>query len=80
MADCSSCALEENPVQDTWATLLCESFRIDSTQDFQLNLIWTCCNASFCFVHSVSFWICLSVVFLKIWLFWVQMHFFGQVT
>ena len=64
MAECSSGALEENPVQDNLAALICQSFRMKSTVDFQLNLIWTGFNAPFCAEHFVSFWVCLSVVFL----------------
>ena len=78
MVACSSVHSSKIQCKTLEALCFAESFRIDSTQDFHLNLIWTCFNASLCFVHSVSFWICLSVVFLKIWLFWVQMHFFGQ--
>ena len=70
----------QNPVQDTWATLLCELFRIESTVYFSQNLLWTCSSASLYSKHSVSFWVCLSVVFLKMRLFWVQMHCFGQVS
>ena len=66
-------ALEENPVQDTWAALHCQWFRKKSTVDFQLKL-----NAFFCCEHSVSFWVCLSLCFLKIRLCWVQVQFFGQ--
>ena len=69
----------QNPVQDTWATLLCELFRIESTVYFSQNLLWTCSSASLYSKHSVSFWVCLSVVFLKMRLLWVQMHCFGQV-
>ena len=54
MAECSSGALEENPVQDTLADLLCQSFRMTSTVDFELNLVWTCSNALFCSEHSMS--------------------------
>ena len=36
MADCSSGASEENPVEDIWAALLCESFRIESTDYMKL--------------------------------------------
>ena len=71
--------LIQNPVQDTWAALLCELFRIQNTVYFSQNLLWTCSSASLCSKHSVSFWVCLSVVFLKMRLFWFQMHSFGQV-
>ena len=55
----------QNPVQDTWAALLCELVRIESTVYFSQNLLWTCSSASLYSKHSVSFWVCLSVVFLK---------------
>ena len=79
MEECSSSALEENPVQDTWADLLFESYRIKSTNDFEVNFIWTCLNSQIYSEHSVSFWICLCDVFLKMRLSWVQIHFFGYV-
>ncbi len=69
----------QNPVQDSWAALLCELVRIESTVYFSQNLLWTCSSASLYSKHSVSFWVCLSVVFLKMRLLWVQMHCFGQV-
>ena len=69
----------QNPVQDTWASVLSELFRIESTVYFSQNLLWTRSSASLCCNHSVSFWVCLSVVFLKRRLLWVQMHCFGQV-
>ena len=71
--------LIQNPVQDTWAALLCELFRIESNVYFSQNMLWTCSSASLCCKHPVSFWVCLSVVFLKMRLFWVQMHCFGEV-
>ncbi len=69
----------QNPVQDTWATLLCELVRIESPIYFSENLLWTSSSVSLYSKHSVSFWVCLSVVFLKMRLFWFQMHCFGQV-
>ena len=69
----------QNPVQDTWTALLCELFRIESTVYFSQNFLWTRSSASLCWNHSVSFWICLCVVFLKMRLLWVQMHCFGEV-
>ena len=71
--------LIQNPVQDTWAALLCKLFRIESTVYFSQNLLWTCSSASLCCNHSVSFWVCLSVVFLKMRLFYVQIHSFREV-
>ena len=50
--------LIQNPVQDTWAALLCELFRIQNTVYFSPNLLWTCSSASLCSKHSVSFWVC----------------------
>ena len=44
---------------------LSELFRIESTVYFSQNLLWTCSSASLYPKHSVSFWVCLSVVFLK---------------
>ena len=73
------CFFIQNPVQDTWAALLCELVRTESTVYFSQNLLWTCSSASLYSKHSVSFWVCLSVVFLKMRFFWVQMHCFGQV-
>ncbi len=70
----------QNPVQDSWAALLCELVRIESTVYFSQNLLWTCSSASLYSKHSVSFWVCLSVVFLKRRLLWVQMHCFGEVS
>ena len=71
--------LIQNPMQDTWAALLWELFRIESTVYFSQNLLWTCSSASLCCKYSVSFWVCLSVVFLKMRLFSVQMHCFREV-
>ena len=70
----------QNPVQDTWVALLCGLFRIESTVYFSPNLLWTCSSASLCCNHSVSFWVCLCVVFLKRRLLLVQMHCFGEVS
>ena len=50
--------LIQTPVQDTWAALLCELFRIESTVYFSQNLLWTRSSASLCCNHSVSFWVC----------------------
>ncbi len=69
----------QNPLQDTWAAVLSELFRIESTVYFSQNLLWTPSSASLCCEHSVSFWVCLSVVFLKMRLFYVQMHCFREV-
>ena len=71
--------LIQNPLQDTWAALLYVLFRIESSVYFSQNLLWTCSSASLFCKHSVSFWVCRSVVFLKMGLIWVQMHCFGQV-
>ena len=73
------CCLIENPVQDTWASVISELFRIESTVYFSQYLLSTCTSVSLCCEHSVSFWVCLSVVFLKMRLFSVQMHNFGEV-
>ncbi len=69
----------QNPLQDTWAAVISELFRIESTVYFLQNLLWTCSSASVCYKHSVSFSVCLSVVFLKMRLFCVQMQCFGEV-
>ena len=68
MGECSSVALEQNPVQDTLATLLVDSqsCRMKSTVNFEMNLVWTYSNSSLCSEYSVPFSVCLSVVFSEI--------------
>ena len=65
MAEYSSGALEENPVQDILVALLVhsQSCRMKSTVDLETILVWTRCNASFCYEHSLPLWVCLSDVF-----------------
>ena len=68
MGECSSVALEQNPVQDTSAALLfhSQSCGMKSAVEFEMNLVCTCSNSSFCFEYSVPFWVSLSVVFSEV--------------
>ena len=68
VGECSSVALEQNPVQDTLAALPVhsQSCTMKSTVESEMNLVWTCTNWSFSCEYSVPFWVCLSVLLSEI--------------